>query len=192
MIHSRTRKRSWFSRYSIASYPPFVLPLPTRLRFEHGRALRLLCIRKVRWSGRCGMGTPFELVRLLADWGFNFRPFWCCFAPCTVIYGPLGYWYQYPTVLRCRPKKYALWSYSYSSSRVRALYIMMYVVLTFLTVAERQLYYFPPEPRIVSDNSRRSLDYISWLSRIENANLSYENGRLSIRSENYRPFKAVP
>ena len=77
------KKQSWFCRYSIASYPLFVLPLPTRLRVEHGHALRPLCIREVRWSGRCGMGTPFELVRNLADWGFNYRSFWCCFAPCT-------------------------------------------------------------------------------------------------------------
>ena len=37
-----------------------------------------------------------------------------------------------------------------------------------------------------------SIAFISWLSRIENANLSYKNGQLSMKSDNYRPFKAVP
>ena len=124
------KKQSWFCRYSIASYPLFVLPLPTRLRVEHGHALRPLCIREVRWSGRCGMGTPFELVRNLADWGFNYRSFWCCFAPCTGMSGPLGCWYQYPTVLTCSPKKQSLWNTSYNSSRARALYILVYVALS--------------------------------------------------------------
>ena len=69
------------TRYSKASYPPFALPLPTRLRFEHGHAFRPLCIKEVRWSGRCGMGTPFELVRHLADWGSTFARFGVALLP---------------------------------------------------------------------------------------------------------------
>ena len=44
-----------------------ILPLPACLQFEHGGALHPLCIREVRLSRACGMGTPFELVRRLLD-----------------------------------------------------------------------------------------------------------------------------
>ena len=83
MIRARTRKITTVLSILNTLVPPVCPPSADTPGFEHGHALRPLCIREVRWLGLCGMGTPFELVRQLADWRLNFRSFWCCFAPCT-------------------------------------------------------------------------------------------------------------
>ena len=120
----------------MAAYPPFVLPLPTRLRFKHGHALRPLCTREVRWSGRCGMGTPFEPVRNHANWGFNFVRFGVALLPVRECKDRWGIDINIQQILLAvrKKKRSEILHTRYSSSRARVLYLPVYVAPSELLV----------------------------------------------------------
>ena len=44
---------------------------------------------------------------------------------------------------------------------------------------------------MTSENRGACLGFVCWLPLIDNTNILYENGQLTIKSDHCRPFKAI-